>query len=105
MIGSFVNRHRAEFPPAVGAGILALASSNPHIDAALDGDDVDLPDTALPDKALGFRVQGYGVKRYSDLFLPRQARSVAMFSDLVALVRNDILRDALQAEQAQIRYH
>jgi putative DNA methylase len=74
-----------------------LPPSHSHVDAALDNHDLDLPDTALPEKALGFRVQGYGVNHFSDLFLPRQARSVATFSDLVADVHKDVLHDTLQA--------
>jgi putative DNA methylase len=61
---------------------------------ALDARSLDIPDVALPDKALGFRVQAYGVKRFGDLFLPRQARAIATFSDQVARVHSDILKDA-----------
>jgi putative DNA methylase len=74
-----------------------LPPSNAQIEAALEKCDLDLPDAALPEKALGFRVQGYGVKRFSDLFLPRQARSAETFSRTVACVHDDILQDALRA--------
>jgi putative DNA methylase len=76
---------------------LFLPAANDHIEAALDARGVDLPDAALPEKALGFRVQGYGVKQFSDLFLPRQVRSLTTFSELVRCVHEDILRDGIQA--------
>lgn len=82
-----------------------LPPSNVQIEAALDTGGLDVPDAALPEKALGFRVQGYGVKRFSDLFLPRQARSAAKFSELVARVHEDILRDARRAGLSHMIRH
>ena len=68
---------------------------------ALDANDLEIPDVALPDKALGFRVQAYGVKRFGDLFLPRQIRSIATFCDHVARVHSAILADAQRAGMDQ----
>jgi putative DNA methylase len=74
-----------------------LPADADQIEAALDTHGLDLPEAALPDKALGFRVQSYGVKRFSDLFLPRQARSISTFSELVGDIHADILQDALRS--------
>ena len=68
-----------------------------HVVRALDRANLDLPDVPLPERALGFRVQAYGVTSYSDLFLPRQARTLATFSDLVREIHADVLEDARRA--------
>lgn len=74
-----------------------VAPAATHLQVALDAIGLDVPDVALPEKALGFRVQGYGIKRFGDLFLPRQARAVSVFSDIVAEVHKDVLIDAERA--------
>jgi putative DNA methylase len=74
-----------------------VAPSSRDFEPALDARGIELPDADLPEKALGFRVQGYGVKRFSSLFLPRQARAIATFSELVRQVHEDILIDARRA--------
>lgn len=78
-----------------------LEPTETHISAALDSEGVDVPDVALPEKALGFRVQAYGVERFGDLFLPRQARALGTFADLVGEIHADILADALKAGMDQ----
>jgi putative DNA methylase len=68
-----------------------------QINAALDARDVERSEIELPEKALGFRVQGYGINRFSDLFLPRQARALTTFAESVRSVHASILEDALRA--------
>ena len=74
-----------------------MAPDTRHINAALDAREIDVPSIALPEKALGFRVQGYGFKAFEDLYLPRQARSLSIFSDEVGKIHADILADAQRA--------
>ena len=55
------------------------------------------PDGDLPEKALGFRVQEYGMLQQSDLFTSRQLAALTTFSDLIAEVREEVIRDARSA--------
>ena len=55
------------------------------------------PEGTMPERALGFRVQEYGMLKHSDLFTDRQLVALTTFSDLVAKVREEVLRDALAA--------
>ncbi len=55
------------------------------------------PDSDLPDQALGFRIQAYGMTKFRDLFTPRQLTALTTFSDLVAVAREKICKDALAA--------
>ena len=52
------------------------------------------PDGDLPEKALGFRVQEYGILQYHRLFTDRQLVALTTFSDLIAEVRAEAIRDA-----------
>ncbi len=52
------------------------------------------PDGDLPEKALGFRVQEYGILQYHRLFTDRQLVALTTFSDLIAEVRAEAVRDA-----------
>jgi putative DNA methylase len=60
----------------------------------------DLPPGDLPDQALGFRVQGYGMQRFTDLFTPRQLHALTIFADLVADVRQEVVRTGGSNEYA-----
>jgi putative DNA methylase len=74
-----------------------IVPSERDVDPALDVDGLEVPDVALPEKALGFRVQAYGIKRFSDLFLPRQVRSLITFADLASQIHAEIVDDACNA--------
>jgi putative DNA methylase len=54
-------------------------------------------DTELPKRALGFRIQEYGMTRWRDMFSARQLTALSTFSDLIAVAREQVLRDALAA--------
>ncbi len=58
------------------------------------------PDTDLPERALGFRIQTYGMTRHADLFTDRQLVALTTFSDLIADVREKVLKDATAALSA-----
>ncbi len=55
------------------------------------------PDVEFFPDALGFRIGNYGFKSWADFFTPRQLVSITTFSDLVAEVRDKVLRDAMAA--------
>ena len=57
----------------------------------------DTPETDLPERALGFRVQEYGMTKWRDLFTDRQLVALTTFSDLVAVARDRVQRDAVAA--------
>lgn len=52
----------------------------------------DRPAGPLPEQALGFRIQAYGFRKYSDLFTPRQAKTLQLFGDLVTEARIEVAR-------------
>ncbi|MGQ0669514.1 MAG: DUF1156 domain-containing protein, partial [Actinomycetota bacterium] len=54
-----------------------------------------VPDEPLPpDGTLGFRIQKYGLRTWGDLFLPRQALTLAAFAAAVREARDEIASDA-----------
>ena len=55
------------------------------------------PEGDIPSKALGFRVQEYGMSEFSALFTKRQLVALTTFSDLIAEVRAEVIRDAMVA--------
>ena len=77
-------------------GRLYLSPTEAH-EAAAQVERPDDPACAvpLPDKALGFRIGPYGFQNWSDLFTNRQLRTLLTLSDLVAVVRERVLNDAL----------
>jgi putative DNA methylase len=57
----------------------------------------ELDGIEMPEAALGFRVQQYGINNFLQLFTKRQAFSLKTFAREIALVREEILRDAVAA--------
>jgi putative DNA methylase len=56
------------------------------------------PETLMPINPRWFSPPDYGMPSWSDLFTPRQLVALTTFSDLIAEVRERILRDAEKAE-------
>jgi len=65
--------------------------------ARVEETELDAPEALLPEKALGFRVFAYGYRKWSDLFSPRQLLTMTTFSKLVGEVREQAMRDAVDA--------
>ena len=55
------------------------------------------PDVEFFQKALGFRIGNYGMSKWSDLFTTRQLVALTTFSDLISVVCEKVLADALAA--------
>jgi putative DNA methylase len=74
-----------------------LAPTDEHVKAATVARPDNAPAGSLPDAALGFRVQGYGMTEWADLFSKRQLTALTAFIDLIPEVREQVLKDALDA--------
>lgn len=74
-----------------------VPASELQLNAAAQPTDVELPSLPMPEEALGFRIQEYGFRDYRDLFLHRQAATIAAFADAVAECHSHVLSDALRA--------
>lgn len=73
--------------------IYAAPDAEQELSAAVKAPNA-VPAGMLPDAALGFRVQGYGYTEWAQLFTNRQLVALTTFSDLVAMVREQVLADA-----------
>ena len=71
---------------------LFLSPNDEHIKAAQDAAPAWRPSESLPEQALGFRVQRYGFTQWHQLFTERQLTVLTMFSDLLAEVRNNQIK-------------
>lgn len=58
------------------------------------------PDVEFFQQALGFRVGNYGMTKWSDLFTSRQLVALTTFSDLIAVAREAVRKDAEAAGMA-----
>lgn len=73
------------------------APDRQQIDAAARRNSVELPSLEMPEEALGFTIQKYGFTDYNQLFLHRQAASIATFADCIASIHSEIKRTAVAA--------
>lgn len=78
-------------------GRIYLPSLSQQETAAFGSSPEWTPDVAFFQQALGFRVGNYGMTKWSDLFTPRQLKSLSAFSDLISEVQNKVLNDAVVA--------
>ena len=80
------NRTRMYLPP-----------NQEHEAAAAIAPPADVPDGVLAANPRDFKTPNYGINTFAGLFTPRQLTALTTFSDLVCDVREQILRDALNA--------
>ncbi len=79
-------------------GRVYLSPTQDHEATAKSASPTWKPDVEFFQGALGFRVGNYGMTKWSDLFTSRQLVALTTFSDLVAVVRERIHRDAVAAK-------
>ena len=57
----------------------------------------DVPPGELPNNPRDFKTPNYGLKHFADLFTPRQLTALTTLADLILEVRQQVLRDAIDA--------
>lgn len=74
-----------------------LSPTDGHVSAAQVERVSEPPEGSLPHNPRNFNTPGYGLTLWADLFTDRQMLALTTFSDLVVEVRDQALRDALEA--------
>ncbi|MBI3902215.1 MAG: DUF1156 domain-containing protein [Nitrosomonadales bacterium] len=78
-------------------GRVYLAPTSEHEAAAQEARPTWRPEGEIAARMTGGNCTPYGLVSWGDLFTPRQLVALAMFSDLVQEVRNEVKRDAIKA--------
>ena len=74
---------------------LFVSATDEHVRVAVSPRADWRPIQSLPEQALGFSVQGYGFTRWSQLFSERSLVALTMFSDSLAEVRQQLLKNGV----------